>query len=88
MGTIWIQYAQDDPFFMTTILCHSSVHLDMVYQRPPSRLTLYYKSKVVDLKLSQLGFEEQFPRDTTIAAIAMMLASQVCVSILLCDLGN
>lgn len=76
MISVWVNHAAGDPLLMCTILHHSAVHLDTVYQRPPTRLTHVYGMEAARMMNMRLASEDLNPKDTTIAAVIMMLANQ------------
>jgi hypothetical protein len=79
MSSIWVYHAFGDPLLMCAIFLHSAVHLDAVYQRPPSRLTLHYGMEAARLMNLRLDSGDLSLQDTSIAAVIMMLANQVCL---------
>lgn len=78
MSNVWVYHALGDPLHMCAILQHASVHLDAVNQRPPSKLTLRYGIEVTRLMKLRLDSGDLYLEDTSIAAVVMMLANQVC----------
>ena len=78
MSSVWVYRAREDPLHMCAILHHAAVHLDAVNQRPPSRLTLRYGMEVARLMNLRLDSGDLYLKDTSIAAVTMMLANQVC----------
>ena len=80
MSSVWVYHAIGDPLLMCAILLHAAVHLDASYQRPPSRLTLHYGMEAARLMNLRLDSRDLYLKDTSIAAVIMMLANQVCCS--------
>jgi hypothetical protein len=66
----------NDPLLMCATLLHASVHLDSIHQRPTSRLTLCYGMEAATLMKLRLDSKELCVKDTSIAAVVMMLANQ------------
>ncbi|KUJ17343.1 uncharacterized protein LY89DRAFT_718060 [Mollisia scopiformis] len=53
------------------------LHLDMIYKRQPSRLTLQFGIEAARLMSLRLDSRDLHLKDTTIAAVVMMLANQI-----------
>ena len=78
MSGVWVYNAFGDPLLMSALLLHAAVHLDVVNQRPPSTLTLHYGMEATSRMNSRLDSGDSRLEDTSIAAVVMLLANQVC----------
>ena len=78
MSSVWVYNAFSDPLLMNALLLHAAVHLDVINQRTPSTLTLHYGIEAKRRMNLRLDSEDLCLQDTSIAAVVMMLANQVC----------
>jgi len=77
MRGAFIYYAFEDPLLMCTLLLHSAVHLDIVQKRQQSKITLRLGMEAAKLMNLYLDSKDLYLKDTTIAAVILMLANQV-----------
>lgn len=71
----WAQHGLIDPVLFESILFHSSVHLDLVHQRPWSANTIYHRGEALRLLNDRLQSAEALTDDSIIAAVELLAST-------------
>lgn len=75
----WAQNALKDPMLLGAFLFHSAVHLDSIYRRPWSPITLYYRGESIRMLNRRLACHSgKGMSDAVIATIGFLGSAGVC----------
>ena len=74
---IWVPYALTDPVLFLATLNFAAVHLDILYGRYSSPITLFHKGETIRQINARLQDPSKALTNTTIGAVAMLAAMEV-----------
>jgi hypothetical protein len=78
VNRLWVSNAINNPVLTNAILLFAAVCLDSLHGRPLGIDALYYQWRTISLLNEALSSPDVAVADATVAAVALLVASEVC----------